>query len=143
MTQAQQMKREARAAAATEREREREHELAMTKLLLDRTTTLTATRGDIVVLTVPRELFVYPGTKPEDVTEAQSQMMEAAHSVLRTICDGLIRQGILPGGAAILGEGMTLTDIPPPWEKHPDAIEEPSKIVKPGTRLYLPPGAKI
>lgn len=141
MSAAQETKREARAAAAAERDAEREHELAITKLILDRVATLTAKRGDIIVLTVPADKFIYPGTKPEDMDDERKAWMEQCHAVLNTLCNNLVQQGILPGGACILGEGMTLKDLPPPWEKHPDSEE--SKIERPGSRLLLPPGTRI
>jgi hypothetical protein len=135
--------REAKALAVAERQAEREHELAMTKMLLDRLATVTPKRGDIITLTVPAEHFIYPGTKLEDTTEEQRAWMEQCHTVLQAIIDGVMKQGILPGGAAILGEGMTLSDLPPPWEKHPDARAPAEKIVTPGKRIFLPPGTKF
>jgi hypothetical protein len=36
---------------------------------------------------------------------------------------------------------MSLEDLPPPWEKHPDA-EQPAVEVPKG-RIFLPPGTKI
>jgi len=142
-TRVAETKREAKALAVAERQAEREHELAMTKMLLDRLATVTPKRGDIITMTVPAEHFIYPGTKPEDMTEEQKVWMEQCHTVLQTVLDNLMKQGILPGGAAILGEGMRLENLPPPWEKHPDAREPTEKIVTPGKRIYLPPGTKF
>lgn len=127
---------------ATEAEKERAHQLELTKLVLDWITVVSPKRGDILALTVPQEYFVYPGTAPEDVTDAQKDMMETAHRVLGTVIEGVRSVGVLMGGAAILGEGMTLADLPPPWEKHPDA-KDPSEIAVPKSRILLPPGTKI
>jgi hypothetical protein len=140
MSQAQERKRDLRAAAEEAKEKQRAHEERMTKMILDWVATVTPKRGDIVVLTVPTEYFVWPGTDPEDVTEEQSEMMETCHKVLGTLLQGVMQQGILPGGAAILGEGMSLSDLPPPWEKHPDAR---SPIAIPNSRIVLPPGTKF
>ena len=143
MTEVAQTKREAKALSVAERQAEREHELAMTKMLLDRLAVVTPKRGDILTMTVPAEHFIYPGTKPEDMTEEQKVWMEQCHTVLQTLISDLTKQGILLGGAAILGEGMTLADLPPPWEKHPDAREPLEKLLTPGKRIYLPPGTKF
>ncbi len=126
-----------------EAERQRQHEAEMTRMILDWITVTRPKRGDVIVLTVPKESFVWPGTAAEDVTEEQSAMMEACHKVLGELLEAVHRSGVLPGGAAILGEGMTLSDLPPPWEKHPDAREPSEHLVVPGKSILLPPGTKI
>lgn len=120
---------------AEEADKQRAHEVEQTKLILDWIATVTPKRGDIIVLTVPREYFAYPGTAPDEITDTQKAMMETGHRVLGMVIEGVRSVGVPIGGAAILGEGMTLADLPPPWAK-PEAA-----IVKP--RLLLPPGTKI
>ncbi len=143
MTEATVTKREARAAAAAERAAEREHEVELTKLVLSWLGTTTPKRGDILVLTVPAEYFPMPGTPQEEITPEQMAMMEHAHTVFRTCLQQVERAGILLGGACLIGEGMRLEDMPPPWEKHPDAQAASERIVTPGKRILLPPGTKI
>lgn len=129
---------------AAEAERQRAHETGADQVLvLDWITTVSPKRGDILVLTVPQEFFVYPGTQPEDISAGQQEMMETAHRVLGQLIEGVRSVGVIVGGAAILGEGMTLADLPPPWEKHPDAKDPSEKLAVARSRIVLPPGTKI
>jgi hypothetical protein len=126
-------------AKASAAERQQAHEAAMQRQVLDWVEVVRPERGDILCLRVPNQFFVYPGTDLESITDEQRSMMETCHSVLGTLIEAVARTGIQPGGAAVIGEDMTLENLPPPWEKHPDAkpkVEVPS-------RLLLPPGTKI
>jgi hypothetical protein len=125
-----------------EREREkREHEAKLQRQILDWIEVVRPARGDILVLRVPNEKFVHPGTAPEDITDEQRSTMESCHQVLGVLLQNIQQCGILPGGAAIIAESMKLEDLPPPWERHPDAREETIQTVR--SRILLPPGTKI
>jgi len=128
-------------AVKTERQKEREHEAKMQRQVLDWIQVVQPKRGDILVLRVPDEKFIHPGTDPEDVTEEQQALMATCHQVLGTLIDNVQRSGVLPGGAAILADSMTLEDLPPPWEKHPDSVEPTIPVAR--SRILLPPGTKI
>lgn len=141
MSAAQESKREARAAAAAEREAEREFELAMQKQILDWIAVTSVQPGDVLTITVPADKFCYPGTNPEDMTDEQKMWMEDCHRVLLSLLTDLGKMG-KPVLGAIIGEGMTLEDLPPPASSLAER-EPTSKIVKPGQRIFLPHGAKI
>ena len=128
-------------AVKTERQREREHEAKMQRQILDWIQVVQPKRGDILVMRVPDERFVHPGTPREDVTDEQKSLMETCHGVLGTLIQSVGQGGILLGGAAIIAESMTLEDLPPPWEKHPDAEEPTIPVAR--SRILLPPGTKI
>lgn len=128
-------------AVKTERQKERDHESKLQRQILDWIETVQPKRGDILVLRVPDEQFVHPGTKPEDVTDEQKSVMETCHQVLGTLLQNMQMCGILAGGAAIIGDSMSLEDLPPPWEKHPDAEEPTIPVAR--SRILLPPGTKI
>lgn len=119
----------------------RDHEARLQRQALDWIEVVKPTRGDILVLRVPNEKFIHPGTKREDATEAQIATMEACHAVLRTVIESLAAVGVQAGGAAILAEEMTLEDLPPPWEKHPDAEQASIPVAR--SKILLPPGTKI
>lgn len=127
---------------AADRMREkREHEAALQRQMLDWITVVKPQRGDILVMRVPAEKFIHPGTKVEDTTEDQRATMEACHKVLGEVLQNVGQSGILLGGAAILADEMKLEDLPPPWEKHPDAEEAAIPVAR--SRILLPPGTKI
>lgn len=106
--------------------------------VLDWIETVKPVAGDILVLRVPSELWVKPGTAAEDVTPEQESTMREAHHVLGTVLANVRNNGIQLAGAAILSEDMTLEDLPPPpgWAKQPT-------IQVPQSRILLPPGTKI
>jgi hypothetical protein len=129
------------AVKASASDKKREHEARLQRQILDWVEVVKPVRGDILVLRVPDEKFIHPGTKREDVTEEQEVTMQVCHQVLGTLIQSVQQAGVLPGGAAILAESMKLEDLPPPWEKHPDT--ETHAIEVPRSRILLPPGTKI
>jgi hypothetical protein len=128
-------KRLMQTAAAREREAEREHELAMHKQLLDCIAVLNHKPGCAIVMTLPKERFIYPHENPQEVAQAdpeKMQWMATAQQVLITVIESLNANGKPVGAGAILGEGMRLEDLPMPGQE-----------MRRETGLVLPPGTKI
>jgi len=130
-----------KASAADRQKAQHAHEARLQRQVLDWVQVVQPKRGDILCLRVPDEFFVYPGTDPEDITDEQRSMMETCHQVLGTLMQGVGMSGVQLGGAAIIGEQMSLEDLPPPWEKHPDAREDGLAVAK--SKLLLPPGTRL
>lgn len=127
--------------SATGLTKQQQHEAKMQRQVLDWIQVVQPKRGDILVLRVPDDQFVKPGTAPEDVTDEQKALMQTCHDVLGVLIEQVQRAGVLPGGAAILAESMKLEDLPPPWERHPDAHEPSIPVARAG--IVLPPGTKV
>jgi hypothetical protein len=118
-----------------EREREkREHEAKLQRQILDWISVVKPQRGHILVLRVPDDKFIHPGTAPEDMTDEQKATMQACHDVMTTLVQNLQVIGTHIGGACILAESMRLEDLPLPNQ---------SPIVTPTPGIILPPGTKI
>jgi len=114
-------------------ERKLEHEAKLQRQILDWITVVQPKRGDVLVVRVPDEHFIYPGTAMEDVSSGQRETMEACHKLMGLLVASIQNAGIPIGGAAIMAEGMTLESLPPP--------EPPIPVVSP--RILLPPGTKV
>ncbi len=122
-------KRSARQAKA-------EHEAKLQRQILDWIEVQQPKDGNVLVLRVPDDRFIQPGTKAEDITDEQRATMEACHQVLRTVLTDLGRAGVRMGGAAILAESMKLEDLPPPPQMQ-------GRIHAARSPILLPPGTKV
>jgi hypothetical protein len=111
----------------------REHEMKLQRQMLDWIEVVRPQRGDILVMRVPDEQFIHPGTPRADVSEEQEATMETCHRVISEVIENVSRVGIQLGGAAIMAESMRLEDLPPP--------QPPIPVVKP--RILLPPGTQV
>jgi len=126
-----------RAEKKAARDAEREHEAKLQRQILDWIEVVKPERGHILVMRVPDDRFIWPGTPIEDASAAQMQTMQACHKVLAILIDDLNRSGTRMGGAAVIADGMKLEDLPPP----PPEIRE--QIAQARSRILLPPGTKI
>lgn len=89
--------------------------------------------GDILVVRMPEDRFIYPGTPPEEIPDEKIQVMNALRSLIEAMLQNLKAQGIEMAGACILADGMRLEDLPPPAQQ----------VHRPDTRILLPPGTKL
>jgi hypothetical protein len=82
---------------------------------------------------MPEDQFIYPGTAPEDIPPEKIAVMNALRSLVEALLQNLKATGIEMAGAAIIADGMKLEDLPPPTQQ----------VVRPDTRILLPPGTKL
>jgi hypothetical protein len=54
-------------------------------------------RGDILVMRVPDDKFVHPGTAREDITDEQHETMTTCHRVIGEVINNVARMGIQLG----------------------------------------------
>lgn len=120
---------------AQQRREDQAHQAKLQRQALDWLEVVKPKRGEILVLRVPDDKFVYPGTKAEDVTPEQDATMRACHEVLGIVIQSALAAGVKPGGAAILGESMSLESLPPP--------PAPPSIPVARPKILLPPGTKV
>lgn len=123
-----------KAGATAPAKAKRDHEALLQRQALDWIEVATIPPGAILVMRVPNEKFIHPGTKREDVTEEQMATMQACHDVLGILIQSLGVAGVRVGGAAILAADMKLEDLPPP---------NAQKIHLPRPGIILPPGTKV
>lgn len=132
------------AVKATSAERlrlKRAHEAKLQRQILDWIEIVRPKSGNVLVLRVPDDKFIWPGTAEEDTTEEQREVMQACQQVLSVIGKGLAQTGTQIAGGAVLTESMKLEDLPPPWEQHPEMVGP--GVVVPKKQILLPPGTKV
>lgn len=127
-------KREARKAKA-------DHEAKLQRQILDWIEVAQPKPGNVLVLRVPDDKFIWPGTPEEETTEEQREIMQACQQVLGVIGRGLSMTGTPIAGGAVIAESMKLEDLPAPWEQHPEMV--PPGVVVAKKQILLPPGTKV
>lgn len=127
-------KREARKAKA-------DHEAKLQRQILDWIEVAQPKPGSVLVLRVPDDKFIWPGTPEEETTEENREIMLACQQLLSVIGRGLTQTGVPIAGAAVLAESMKLEDLPPPWKQHPEMVKP--GVVVPKKQILLPPGTKV
>lgn len=123
------------AVKASAAERKQEHEAKMQRQILDWIEVVRPERGNVLVMRVPDDQFPPLGTRPEDLTDEQRELMETCHKVLMEVIRGLAQDGRPMAGAAIMGESMRLEAQPAP--------PRPGEPVRSPAGLVLPPGTRI
>ncbi len=116
-------KREARKAKA-------DHEAKLQRQILDWIEVAQPKPGSVLVLRVPDDKFIWPGTPEEETTEENREIMLACQQLLSVIGRGLTQTGVPIAGAAVLAESMKLEDLPAPWEQHPEMVKPGVVVAK-------------
>jgi hypothetical protein len=123
------------AVKASAADKRAQHEAKLQRQMLDWIEVVKPQRGNILVLRLPEDRFLTPGTPPEEATPEKVGSMNAGMRMLQTLADNLDTLGVRVAGAVILGEGMTLEAMMPPPAPGQETRRQSGLVLPPGTRV--------
>ena len=107
----------------------------MTRQILSWISVVQPQTGNVLVVRVPDDVYVAPGTPDEQVTDEQKAVYEQIRVIFKTLVEGLQANGIQPAGGVVITEKMTLEDVAPP--------PRPGQEMRRPSGLVLPPGTRV